>query len=64
MEPTDGSIQDFQNEVTSTLPKPVPGTVCGLVDGSVTFLPNSTSPADIEAFATRDGSEIVTAPDR
>jgi hypothetical protein len=63
MEPTDGSIQDFQNEVTSMLPKPVPGTVCGLVDGSVTFLPNSTSPADIEAFATRDGSEMVTAPD-
>jgi type II secretory pathway pseudopilin PulG len=64
MEPTDGSIQDFQDEVTSTLPKPVPGTVCGLVDGSVTFLPDSTSPADIEAFATRDGGELVTAPAR
>ena len=64
MEPTDGSIQDFQDEVTSTLPKPVSGTVCGFVDGLATFLPNSTSPADIEAFATRDGSEIVTAPDR
>jgi hypothetical protein len=62
MEPTDGSIQDFQDEVTSTLPKPVSGTVCGFVDGLATFLPNSTSPADVQGFATRDGGELVTAP--
>ena len=64
MEPTDGSIQDFQDEVTSTLPKPVAGTICGRVDGSVIYLSNSTSPADVKAYATRDGGEIVIAPDR
>ncbi len=64
MEPSDGSIQDFQDEVTSTLPKPVAGTVCGLVDGSIIYLSNLTSPADVKAYATRDGGEIVIAPDR
>lgn len=64
MEPTDGSIQDFQDEVTSTLPKPVSGTVCGFVDGLATFLPSSTSPGDVQGFSTRDGCELVTAPAR
>jgi hypothetical protein len=64
MEPTDGSIQDFQDEVTSTLPKPVAVTICGLVDASVIYLSNSTSPSDVKAYATRDGGEIVIAPDR
>jgi hypothetical protein len=64
MEPTDGSIQDFQHEVTSTLPKPVSGTVCGFVDGLATFLPSSTNPGDVQGFSTRDGGELVTAPAR
>lgn len=63
MQPTDGSVQDFINEVSSTSPKEVPGTVCGLVDGSITFLSQSTDPAELEAVATRGGGEAVSVRD-